>query len=70
MLPSEIHALKKDIQDTLDELDAAILLVKERALQLDIPAQQMLLPSGEWVLHPLLIAKASALNAYVALNKE
>jgi hypothetical protein len=70
MLPSEKLELLSDIQQTMKDLNEAIGMVKDEAALQGISPQRLQLPDGSYILHPLLIAKASALNAYVALKKE
>lgn len=70
MLPSEKQALVRDIQTTLNELNAAIIEVKTKAYTMGVEPSNLQQPDGSYILHPLLIGKASALHALVVLNKE
>lgn len=70
MLPSEKMHLEVDIHHTLSELNTAILMVKNEAAKMGVDPHRLQTPDGGYILHPLLIAKASALNALVTLKKE
>lgn len=69
MLPSEKAELIKDIHQTLEELNDAISVVKDEGALLGVKPSKLMHPDGTYILHPLLIAKASALNALAVLKK-
>lgn len=70
MLPSEKQALVRDIQITLSDLNDAIQEVRNKAVLMGAKPSLLQHPDGTYILHPLLIGKASALNALAVLNKE
>lgn len=69
MLPSEKAELIRDIHQTLEELNDAISVVKDEAAFIGVKPSKLVHPDGTYILHPLLIAKASALNALAVLKK-
>lgn len=70
MLPSEKMELLAEVQHTLKELNEAIATVQNEAAKRGVSPHRLQTPDGGYILHPLVIAKASALNALVTLKKE
>jgi len=61
-------ALRRDLVRLLNEIELQIKAVKAKAEEMGIPPEKMRDASGNWVMTPLLLAKAQVYSTLVALQ--
>lgn len=61
-------SLRKETVALIRRIDAQIAVVAVEAAQRDIPIEELQDDRGNWVMPPLLLAKATAYNTLVALQ--
>lgn len=64
------NLLRKEISTNLSEIEAQILAIKKVAADMEIHPTSLRDSSGNFMLAPLLVSKASALHALVLLQAE
>lgn len=60
--------LRRDTVQLLKQIDAQIKEVEEQARQVGVPPEKLRDRSGNWVMSPLLLAKAQAYSTLVQLQ--
>jgi hypothetical protein len=63
-------ALRKEVVQTLNEINASIAEVKKTSLLRGTPPEKLVDHLGGYVMSPLLLAKAQCLNALALLNEQ
>lgn len=61
--------LRKDTIALMRQVDVQIEEVRKTAEELGVPPEKMRDSSGNWVMSPLLMAKAQIMNTLVLLNQ-
>lgn len=61
-------SLRRDTMALIREIDAQIEEVKETATRMGIPSQKLQDTNGNWVMSPLLLAKAQAYHSLILLQ--
>lgn len=62
-------AIGKELGKTFREIETQIKVIEARARDMDISAHSMTDAQGNYVLAPLLVAKAHTLHAIVLVNQ-
>lgn len=65
-----VDILRKETVQLLQEINTQMAAVKEAAETMEIPPEKMRDSNGNWVMTPLLLAKAQAYSTLVALQKK
>jgi hypothetical protein len=60
--------LRRDTVQLIQQIDAQIAVIKLEARELKIKPEQMQDGRGNWVMSPLLLAKAQAYNSLILLQ--
>jgi hypothetical protein len=63
------NALRKETVQTLSEIEKVILSIRQEAAIAGVDASKFRDTNGNWVLAPLLVAKAQCLDTLVRLNE-
>jgi len=61
-------SLRRDVIAVIKEIDAQIDEVKEQAARMGVPPQKMRDMNGNFVMSPLLLAKAQAYGSLIQLQ--